>query len=389
MPPAPVMNGEIEFVPLSPKLVPACRSFNERLARAGADSVAGFGCTPNPVGDGGPPAPMALERFVGVDSGGEVRGAYALRWQSLWLRGSERVGAHYGYPVSEGVIDRRYAMVGTSVLRDAVRRCAHLYTLGADGRAGRVFGVGRHAGWAIEDVAFLFRIVNGGRFVRRLPQVRRRAERRAFAAVLGATGIAGIAARALHAGSAFRHCGSGALRMPSGTAVEEVATLGAAAEEVWARARSQYEFCVVRDGPHVEGSFPRERVELHRLTVSYHNAIVGWSVVMTQGLSRLRAHLGEVAPGLIVDVFGDTAHADAIVRAATSYLADRGVDVVITNVSHRAWMTAFRRAGFLQRPSQFPLIVSRALARELGGLHAVMPGIHMSRGDGDGVHYLH
>ena len=110
---------------------------------------------------------------------------------------------------------------------------------------------------------------------------------------------------------------------------------------------------------------------------------------MREGLSRLQAYLGDVAPGLIVDAFGDTAYASEIVRAATAYLAAQGADVVITNTSHEGWVTGYRRAGFIAWRSQFPLMVSRSLAHRIGNLHAAMPMTHMSRADADGVHYLH
>jgi hypothetical protein len=336
-----------------------------------------------------PPGPMEVERYVGVDVAGQVRGAYSLRWQFLWLQGERLLGTHYGYPISEGIVDKQYAMVGVSILRDAVKRCEYLYTLGADGRTGNVFRVAQHAGWAIEDVPFLFRVINGGRFLRRLPQIQRRVERRVLVTIFSATGAAQIASGILHAGSAICNHGSSSLRTSVHVTVEEVATLAAAADEVWSRVRSQYGYCVVRDDAHVELSFPIERTDLHRLVVRHQGSIVGWSVVMIRGLSRLRAYLGDVAPGLIVDAFGDAAYASEIVRAATAYLAARNVDVVITNTSHRGWLIGYKHMGFVAWRSQFPLIVSRSLAGRIGDLNAVMPRIHMSRGDGDGVHYLH
>jgi len=167
-----------------------------------------------------------------------------------------------------------------------------------------------------------------------------------------------------------------------------VTSLAAIAEEMWSRVRSQYAFCVVRDVEHVEASYPLDRTDLHRLVVRHQGAIVGWSVVMTQGLSRLQTYLGDVAPGLIVDAFGDTAYACEIVRAATAYLAARGIDVVMTNTCHEGWVGGYKRAGFIAWESQFPLIVSRSLARRIGDLRAMMPRSHMSRADADGVHYL-
>jgi hypothetical protein len=331
---------------------------------------------------------MEGERYVGIDAKGEVRGGYLLRWQSLWLRGTRLLGAAVGYPVSEGVIDKRYTMVGVIVLRDAIKRCEFLYSLGAGGRTGNVFRVAQHLGWRIEDVPFLFRVIKGGRFLLNLPQMQRSRGRQLLASIVSKTGLAQVAIDLLKAGSAVRNRGSLSLRLPSDMTVEEVGSLAGVADEVWPRVNSQYTFCVVRDAAHVEPSFPVERNDLHRLVVRHQGSPIGWAVVMTEGLSRLRTYLGDIVPGLIVDAFGDTGYATEIVRAATAYLAAQGVDVVITNASHRSWVSGFKRSGFLAWRSQYPLLVSRSLARRIGDLPAVMRQTHMSRGDGDGVHYL-
>jgi hypothetical protein len=332
---------------------------------------------------------MEAERYVGVDAEGQVRGAYILRWQFLWLRGEQFLGACYGHPVSEGVINKRYAMMGVSILRDALRRCEYLHMLGASGRDGSVFRVAQHAGWQIEDVPFLFRVIRGGPFLQRLPQMQRSGGRRLLASISAKTGLANIASRVLNEGSALWHHGSSALRVSSNVTVEEVSSLAGSADEAWLRSSSQYAFCVVRDGAHVDPSFPLDRTDLHRLVVRHQGSVVGWSVVMTEGLSRLQTYLGDVAAGLIVDAFGDTAYACEVVRAATTYLADQGVDVVITNTSHNRWVAGYKSAGFIPWSSQYPLLVSKSLAHRIGDFPAVMPQTHMSRGDGDGVHYLH
>jgi hypothetical protein len=377
---------KLDFLSLTPNLIQPCSDFNERLRQAGFDGR--FACRANCDREDGPPAPKEEERFVAVDFEGHVRGAYALRWQTLWLRGEELRGASYGYPVSEGIVDKRYTLVGVLVLRDAIKRCEYLYALGAGGRFGNVFRVAQHAGWELEDVPFLFRVLRGGRFLRKLPQMQHGVERRLLATFGDLTGLVEIASGLLHAGTALRHGGNSSLRQPSDVTVEEVKSLADAANEVWVRARTQYAFCVVRDGAHVEASFPTDRADLHRLVIRRQGAIIGWSVVMTESLSRLRNYLGDVTPGLIVDAFGDTSHALHIARAATAYLAARGVDVVITNTSHCGWLSAYERLGFIRWRSQFPLIVSRSLARRLGDLRAILPQSHMSRSDGDGVYYL-
>ncbi len=380
-------NGRnIRFAPLTQDLLQATDEFNKRLQRAGVASS--FRCFTNRDRDGERPAPMEVERYVAVDADGQVRGGYLLRWQSLWLRSEQLQGAALGLPISEGIIDQRYAMVGVSVLRDAAKRCENLYACGGGGRDGPVFRVVQHAGWQIQDIPFLFRVIKGKNFLLKLPQMQRPV-RRLAATIGGSTGLSQLATGLLHAGSAVRHSGSSSLRMASDVSVEEVPSLAGAAEEVWSRVKSQYAFCVVRDDAHVDPAFPPARKDLHRLVVRRGRAIIGWCVVMTQSLSRLKAFLGDVVPGLIVDTFGDTQESTEIARAATAFLADQGVDIVLTNTSHDCWLSAFMRTGFLSWQSQFPVLVSKSLARRIGDLPGTMLQTHMTRGDGDGVHYLH
>ena len=377
----------LQFVPLTQNLIRSCEEFNKRLHQAGTDLH--FACPANRDRGESPPVPMEVDRFVGVDSDGQVHGAYLLRWQFLWLRGQQFFGASGGYPISEGVIDKRFTMVGVIVLRDAIKRCSDLYFLGAGGRGGNVFRVAQHYGWQIADVPFLFRVVNGARFLSNLPQMQGSPGRRLLGRIGRGTGLAQIATELLTAGSAIRNRGSSSLRLSLDVTVEEAANLAGAADEVWLRVKSQYLFCVVRDGAHVESSFPLGRTDLHRLVVRHKGSVVGWAVVMTESLLRLRAYLGDLIPGLIVDTFGDTAYITDIVRAATAYLAAQGVDVVITNSSHGSWVDGYKRSGFINWRSQFPLLVSQSLGHRIGDLPIVMQQAHFTRGDGDGVHYLH
>lgn len=380
-------SRKIEFAPLTQERVAACEEFNDRLRAGGFEGK--FECCTNRDRGESPPGPKEVDRYVALDADGHVRGAYLLRWQSLWLRGEKIRAASYGCPISEGVIDRQYAMVGVAVLRDAIQRCEYLYLLGGGGKSGSVFRLGQHLGWQLQDVPFLFRVLRGGRLIARLPQTQRRSERRRLAALGEATGLSHLITGLVQAGSAARFGGSLSLRQRKAVTVEEVKALADAADEIWDRVRSQYAFCVVRDGAHVEASFPADRAGLYRLVVRSNGTIVGWCVVMTKGLSRLRSFLGDVACGLIVDAFGDPEYSTEVVRAATAYLADQGVDVAITNASHHSWIRGYRRTGFLTWRSQFPLVVSQSLAKRIGDLAAVMPHAHLSRADGDGVYYLH
>jgi hypothetical protein len=72
--------------------------------------------------------------------------------------------------------------------------------------------------------------------------------------------------------------------------------------------------------------------------------------------------------------------------AATRFLADRGVDMIMSNQSHAAWVTALESNGFLQGPSNFIFATSKKLTGILGALEQTVTQVHINRGDGDGLY---
>jgi hypothetical protein len=73
------------------------------------------------------------EFFVAVDDG-IVRGGYALKTQDFFFPdGQIRSIGYYHHPLSEGIVNKSHAMVGTLLLRDAMQRAPLLYCLGMGG----------------------------------------------------------------------------------------------------------------------------------------------------------------------------------------------------------------------------------------------------------------
>src|SRR5262249_55579009 len=111
----------------------------------------------------------------------------------------------------------------------------------------------------------------------------------------------------------------------------------------------------------------------------------GWAVLLD---TQMQDHkqFGDMRVGAIVDCLAPPSAAGAVVRAATSLLEQRGVDLVISNQLHTAWSRALMDAGFRQGPSNFLLALSPDFAAAAGA--AGDGEFHFNRGDGDGPIHL-
>ena len=88
--------------------------------------------------------------------------------------------------------------------------------------------------------------------------------------------------------------------------------------------------------------------------------------------------------GSIVDCFAEPEDAETVIRQARLRLVQQGVDLVISNQSHRAWCAALRACGFVAGPSNFIFTSSKALTRKMEEEHICRDDVHLNRGDGDG-----
>jgi hypothetical protein len=88
--------------------------------------------------------------------------------------------------------------------------------------------------------------------------------------------------------------------------------------------------------------------------------------------------------GSIVDCLAEPDAASSVVRCCTSFLEERGVDLIVTNQASSAWGKAFAASGYLKGPTNFILVLSPKLAARLDPVNDSWGAIHMNRGDGDG-----
>jgi hypothetical protein len=101
---------------LRPEHVPFVTALNQRLRAGGVAHQLGTDPDPPALGDR-----IVHENYVAVD-GDFVRGGYTLIWQYASVGGQLRRLAFLQIPLSEGIVERKYASLGLLLLKDAMRR---------------------------------------------------------------------------------------------------------------------------------------------------------------------------------------------------------------------------------------------------------------------------
>jgi hypothetical protein len=110
---------------------------------------------------------------------------------------------------------------------------------------------------------------------------------------------------------------------------------------------------------------------------------LGWTLVMD---TQMEAHerFGSLRVGSIVDVLADPADAPAVVGAAFRFLRARGVDLVVSNQAHPAWIDAFARHGFTVVQGRRVFAASPELHKALEPWTETSRGLHLTNMDGHG-----
>jgi len=349
-----------EIRPFSAEWRPAVRDFNARLDAAGA--AAGMRLPDDPCAE----MLTGSETYLAVEDG-MVRGGYTLRPQPFWLLGQTRCVAHLRLPVSEGIVDRRYAMLGSLLVRSALQKEPRLFALGMGGMEQRLPRMLAAMGWHLAPIPFCFRVVHAGRFLRGMRAARPTPLRRGLMDLAAVSGIASIG---IHAVQTCR------TRRAAPVRFQEVADFDGFTDAVWEGAHRSYNMVAVRNSEALRRLYPPSNTRFLRIQTT-----AGWAVLLDTAM-RGDQYFGDLRVGTIVDCLAKPEDAAAVIHAARAFLVERGVDLIISNQGHSAWTKALGADGFFQAPSNFLF----ARSPEICALGA--SEWHINRGDGDGPVHL-
>jgi hypothetical protein len=372
----------IVIQPYRPEHEPAVAEFNQRLRQAGEDENMVFYRWAQPRW-----LPRTAESriyneyFVAVD-GGIVRGGYALKTQEFFFPdGQIRSTSYYHHPLSEGIVNKAHAIVGTLLLRDAMQRAPLLYCLGMGGYDRPLPQMLVRLGWAHCLVPFFFRIVTPSRFLRNMQTLRSSPSRKFLMDLAAYSGAGWIGSKLFHS---YR-----ALRAPQSSAAEccevgsfEMADVAESVQSLWEQARQSCSLTAVRDADALRTLYPPAQTHLTHIVIRRKGSAFGWAVV---GERRRDTKYGNMRVGSVVDCFALPGELFSVVLGATQTLERQGFDLILSNQSHQAWGEAFKTAGYLPGPSNFLFAASKKLAELLAPFEEVRPRMHLTRADGDGL----
>jgi hypothetical protein len=159
----------------------------------------------------------------------------------------------------------------------------------------------------------------------------------------------------------------------------QVEAFDSRADDIQRAVRSEYGGLCDRGSAALNQRFPSHDPRLTRYYAYTGERLVGWLVLSSNQLENHK-QFGSMRLGCIVDGLCRLADAKDLVAAATGALIRSGVDIIVSNQSHREWNLALRGNGYLSGPSNFALATSPALTQ----LTPDLGTLHFNRGDGDG-----
>jgi hypothetical protein len=328
------------------------------------------------------PADAAIhERYYLVQDGGAVRGGFLLAaFPAGFGDGRATVALNAREPLSEALIDSKYALLGLRILKFMERQGPHLFALGMGSESRPFPRLLKGAQWNLRQVPFLFRVVRARRFLLELPMLRTSAARRVLSAAAAFTGL-GQAGLAL-----MQYRAAVSALAPGGLRLEPVREWGGWVDDLWAECRPDCSFAVSRDLRTVRELYPldgRHRAYLLRR----QGRPVGW---MSARVSPMRGH--QFFGGLQVATLLDGVALPGVRRGSVTLvsraLAREGAELLVTNQSHVEWVAAFQAAGYLKGPSNYILALSKQLAAGIAAQPGGFARMHFTRGDSDGRAHL-
>jgi hypothetical protein len=325
--------------------------------------------------------PIRYRSYLSLE-GAAVRGGFLLaEYPGSFGDGASTVVLNCREPLSEGIVDKKYMMVAVRQLKWIQKQNSYLFALGMGSEQARFSRLLRGAGWTLVPVPFMFRVIRPGRFLTEIKQLQTSPTRRLLARAVAISGTGAIGISALQ----FRSVG--AVWSCSGFVLEPVQTWGDWADELWQGYVRRCSFAVTRDRVTLASLYRLGENNTRAFIVRRGAEIVGWVTTLDRKMSNHK-YFGGLHVGTVLDAVALPIAMQPTIVLATRALKLSGVELVVTNQSHRDWVRAFKRSGYLGTHSNYILALSSQLAEHIRGQPGALDAMHFTRGDSDGRIHL-
>jgi hypothetical protein len=372
-------TGPIAIVPYEAAHIPALIAFNARVGDAGIKEAHGIQtllAETHVARQWSPESGRTEEAYLAAD-GDAIRGGYVLERQAFLLNGEIVSIGLFRHPMSEGGVDKRYALVGPRLLRDALRREPLLYGAGIGGYQVAAARMLKSSGFHLETVPFYFRVQHAARFLREIRLLRSSRLRRFASDAGAATGLGSLGILVV------QRLRSGQTPTRRGVTAREVESFDGWADAVWAACKETIDFGAVRDEAVLGAPYNMPGNRFVKVAIEAGDEPCGWAVCLATD-HRDNKYFGNLKVGSIVDCLAKPGYEVAVINAAIERLTSEDVDLIVTNQLLPVLGSALRLAGFLSGPSNYLFAASPALKIRLGSSATGGRRIHINRGDGDG-----
>lgn len=368
---------DIRIMPYSAEAEHAAQAFNARL-RAGGELE--FQLPNRLPADAAPGSAIRNANYLAME-GDVVRGGFLLAsFPGSFGTGEETEVINCREPLSEGIIDPKYSLLALRLLKQMQQHGPLMFALGMGSEQARFTRLLKGAGWTIEPVPFFFRVVNVGTFLRESRPLQE-GKLKIAARFAGPTGAGKLGITALQ-----RRGVSAALRARSLT-IERISEWGSWADELWDSFRWGCSFAVKRDRATLRELYNLGSDRSIGFVVRRGKYPVGWIAAQNSRFSNHK-YFGAMQVATILDCAARPELRAAVLSCACRQLAKDGADLIVSNQSHRAWLEAFRSAGFLNAKSNYILATSKELSARIAQQTDGRLRMHFTRGDGDGRDHL-
>lgn len=357
----------IEFVLYTPEWEGAVERFNQRMldGKAATDFlIPKNAMTPTD-------RPVRQRHFLAIE-GDEVRGGMLILEHpgvvtTNGVRSVQTV-TNFQSPLSEGIINPKYAMVSIQFMRWALKQCPYANVVGMGNIENPLPRLLKAAGWTVRPVPFFFNLLRPATCIAELQPLRAKPLLRTAGLIGAYTGLAGLALKFVQ-----RTRGVSI----SGYRSTPAAPPGAIDDAIWEDVQQRISFGVVRDSETLPGYLAPEIQRYH----VYRGAnICGWfSLVIAQ--NKNHSYFGNLKVATLVDIVAANADDSAVVaRLAVVAARTAGSDIVVSNQLSNESQHALRAAGFIPYRSNYLFASSKALSEAMQDATGFV-----SRQDGDGL----
>ncbi|UTW55885.1 hypothetical protein [Kordiimonas sp. SCSIO 12610] len=317
------------------------------------------------------------EYHLAIDDQQEVHGGYVIKYQTITFKSEELTVSSWQGPVSEGLVNNRYAALGFLMIRDIMEKNENLFLWGGSDKLIELID---RMQWPNRYLPFHLYVVKPFNFLTKANILR---NSKIKALVCDFAAYSGVGALAIKLWQKIRHKNTNARSVD----VIAVDTFDDWATTLWHAAKHQYQFTGVRDKEHLNlfhfsGDWPNSKI----LRVKKEGHDLGWvAVKFTQFEDDHR--FGAMRVATLVDMVALPEKEHLIMQVVLSHLKKLGdVDLVCTCLSNGTWQHSVKNCGYTLVPNRRCFALAPALAAQIDDFDDFISQTHLTLIDSDGPH---